>query len=286
MPENQSPTVRRRRLGVELRRLREAAGLHIEQVAKELECSNSKVSRIETGKGLPRLRDVRDMLDMYEVTDDAQREVLLTITREAQQKGWWTDYEDVLRPRFETYIGLEAEAASLRSYHTHLVHGLLQTEDYARAVIRAGRPADSPDDLERLVAVRMRRQELLTRDRPLELWAVIDEAVLRRPIGGRAVMRAQLQRLIEAAPLLNVTLQVLPFPQGAHAGLDGTFSVIEFPEQADTDVVYVDSGAGNIYLEKARDVRRYTLRFDHLRAAGLAPEESVAFISEVVNDMT
>jgi len=279
MVVDRSPTVRRRRLGLELRRLREGAQLTIDDVAAHLECSNSKVSRIETGKAVPRVRDVRDMLDLYEVTE-TQRDLLLTIGREAQQKGWWTDYEDVLPAAFETYVGLEAEASSLRAYQHH-VHGLLQTEGYARAILQAGHPADGAEGLERRVALRLRRQQLLTRPVAVELWAVIDEAALHRRIGGSAVMRDQLHHLVETSELPNVTLQVLPFARGAHPGVIGAFAIVEFPDPTDHDVVYVDSPAGNIYLEKDKDLRRYMLVFDQLRAAALPPDDSVAFIDAV-----
>jgi transcriptional regulator with XRE-family HTH domain len=280
-----SPTVRRRRLGIELRRLREAADYTIEDVAKHLECSGSKVSRIETGKGMLRIRDVRDMLDLYGATDEAQRDPLLTMAREGQQKGWWTEYEP--SAGLEIYIGLEAEAAAIRHYHTHVVAGLLQTEDYARALLRAVRVSDPPEEIERLVALRMRRQSILYRaPQPLDLWAVVDEAVLRRPIGGKAVMQQQLLHLIELCELPNVTLQVLPFARGAHAGLDGSFVIIGFPDPTDADVVSVESPAGNIYLEKAEDLRRYTTRFDHLRAAALPTDESIRSIQDVAKELT
>ncbi|MEU8272254.1 helix-turn-helix transcriptional regulator [Sphaerisporangium sp. NPDC049002] len=277
MSASQGSTVRRRRLGIELRRLREASDKTIEEVARHLERSASTISRIETGKTVPRLRDVRDMLDMYGAVDD-QRELLLAMVRDAQQKGWWTDYEDVLPAGFETYVGLEAEAASLRTYQTNLVHGLLQTEDYARALLRAVRLMDSQENVDRLVSLRMRRQSALVRDHPLELWAVLDEAVLCRPIGGPTVMRAQLEHLVQVAGTPTVTIQILPFAKGAHVGLIGPFSIIEFPDVTDSDVVYAESPAGNLYVEKPKDVRRYTLVFDHLRAAALPPDESVALL--------
>lgn len=283
MVVDRSPTVRRRRLGIELRRLRETAGLMIEDVATHLECSSSKVSRIETGKAVPRVRDVRDMLELYDVTD-TQSDLLLTIVREAQQKGWWTDYEDVLPAAFETYVGLEADAASLRTFQHH-VHGLLQTEEYARAMLRGAHLSDS-DGVERLVALRMRRQEMLSKTtNPIELWAVIDEAALHRRMGGTEVMQGQLRHLVEMAEQPNVTLQVLPFAKGAHAGVIGAFTLIEFPDPTDNDVVYVDSPAGNIYLEKDKDLRRYTLVFDHLRAAALPPDESIPFIDAVTHTL-
>ncbi len=285
MPADHSPTVRRRRLGIELRRLREAADYTIEDVAKHLECSGSKVSRIETGKGMLRIRDVRDMLTLYGLTDDDRRDLLLTMAREGQQKGWWTDYDPPAG--LEIFIGLEAEAASYRIYHTHLVIGLLQTEDYARALLRAIHVGDTQEEPERLVELRMRRQSILHREqRPLDLWVVIDEAVLRRPIGGKAVMRAQLLHLIKMCELQNVTLQVLPFARGAHAGLDGPFVVMGFPDPTDSDVVSVESSAGSIYLEKPEELRRYTTRFDHLRAAALPTDESVRSIHAVVKELT
>lgn len=279
MVTDRSPTVRRRRLGMELRKLRDTAGLMIEDVARHLECSSSKVSRIETGKAVPRVRDVRDMLTLYDVTD-TQRDLLLTIVREAQQKGWWTDYEDVLPAAFETYVGLEAEASSLRTFQHH-IHGLLQTEDYARAILRAAHPTEPADSVDALVGVRLRRQQLLTNTTTLELWAVVDEAALHRGIGGSQVLRGQLRHLGEMSELPNVTLQVLPFAKGAHAGVIGAFTIIGFPDSTDHDVVYIDSSSGNIYLEKDKDLRHYSLVFDHLRAAALPPDESVPFIEDV-----
>jgi transcriptional regulator with XRE-family HTH domain len=283
MSDAHSPTVRRRRLGMELRRLRESAGLMIEDAAKHLECSMSRVSRIETGKSVARLRDVRDMLDLYRLADDEQREQLLTLAKEAQQRGWWTEYETVLSAGLDTFVGLEASAASLRSFQIHLVPGLLQTEEYTRAVIRAGRVPPNSDTMERLISLRTRRQAMLTRQDPLEYWAVLDEAVLRRPIGGPAVMRAQIAHLVEVAELAAATIQILPFAGGAHPGLSGAFTIIGFPDPTDLDVVYIDSPAGNIFLERDRDVRRHTMWFDHLRAAALPPHESLDFLASAAD---
>jgi transcriptional regulator with XRE-family HTH domain len=284
MSDAQSPTVRRRRLGMELRRLREASSLMIEDVAKHLECSMSRVSRIETGKSVARIRDVRDMLDLYEVGDEAQREQLLTLAKDAQQRGWWTEYESVLSAGLDTYVGLEASAASIRTFQTHLVPGLLQTEEYSRALIKVGRPTESAANIDRMISLRRRRQAMLADTGRLELWAVFDEAVLRRPIGGASVMRAQLARVLEAAELPSVTIQVLPFTRGAHPGLGGAFTIIGFPDPTDLDVVYVDSPAGNIFLEKDKDVRRHTTWFDHLRATALPPDESNDFIAAVADE--
>lgn len=285
MSDGRSPTVRRRRLGMELRRLREAAGLMIEDVARHLECSMSRVSRIETGKSMARVRDVRDMIDLYDLPAGSRREELLTLAKDAQQRGWWTEYESVLSAGLDTYVGLEASAASLRTFQTHLVHGLLQTEEYARALIRCSRPGESPDNVDRRIALRTRRQAMLRESHGLELWAVFDEAVLRRPIGGPAVMRAQLERLLAAGELPGVTIQVLPFARGEHAGVEGPFTIIGFADPTDLDVVYVDCPAGNIFLEKEKDVRRHTTWFDHLRAAALPPGESAEFIAAAAGDL-
>ena len=284
MSDSQSPTVRRRRLGMELRRLRESSSLMIEDVAKHLECSMSRVSRIETGKSVARIRDVRDMLDLYRVGDETQREQLLTLAKDAQQRGWWTEYESVLSAGLDTYVGLEASAASIRSFQTHLIPGLLQTEEYSRALIKVGQPTESSVNIDRMISLRRRRQAMLADAGTLEMWAVLDEAVLRRPIGGHAVMRAQLARLLEVDELPSVTIQVLPFTRGAHPGLGGAFTIIGFPDPTDLDVVYVDSPAGNIFLEKDRDVRRHTTWFDHLRAAALPPDESTDFIALVADE--
>ena len=280
-----SPTVRGIRLGMELRRLRQEAELTIEEVAKHLTMSRSRLSRVETGKVVPRQRDVRAMLDLFGTTDAQQVELLLTITREAQQKGWWTDYEDVLPAGFETYVGLEAAATTLREYQVHLVPGLLQTEDYARAVIRATRGGNE-NDIEQLVALRMRRQERLTGEHPLELWAVLDEAALHRPVGGRPVMREQLRHLAEIGQRDNVTVQVMPYDKGTHPGLAGPFAIVECPDLREQETVYVDSSGGNIYLEKPRDLRRHTRIFDHLRAEALGAGDSAAFLNAVANEMT
>jgi hypothetical protein len=256
----------------------------IEDVARHLECSMSRVSRIETGKSVARIRDVRDMLDLYEVGDPGQREQLLTLAKDAQQRGWWTEYESVLSAGLDTYVGLEASAASIRSFQTHLIPGLLQTEEYSRALIKVGQPTASPVNIDRMISLRRRRQAMLAEAGTLEMWAVLDEAVLRRPIGGHPVMRAQLARLLEVDELPSVTIQVLPFTRGAHPGLGGAFTIIGFPDPTDLDVVYVDSPAGNIFLEKDKDVRRHTTWFDHLRAAALPPDESTDFIAAVADE--
>jgi transcriptional regulator with XRE-family HTH domain len=282
MPRGNSPTVRRRRLASELRRLREAAGLTIDEVGEKLECSASKISRIETGHVGVTPRDVRDMLELYPIDDD-QREALVQLAREARKKGWWQAYNEVFTGAF---VGLESDASSLHAHQALLVPGLLQTENYARAVIRAIGPQQSEEEIERRVAARLARQKLLTDPQPPEYWAIIDEAVLHRTVGGPEIMGAQLHHLIEAAELPHVTLQVVPFSAGAHAGMEGPFLILGFPEQADPDVVYVENTTAVSYLEEPSDVRRYTLMFDHLRASALNPGDTLRMIKEAADRLT
>ena len=280
MTERRSPTIRRRRLGAELRRRREAAGVTIDGVAERLECSASKISRIETGHTSATPRDVRDMLEIYGVLG-AECDELVQIAREARQKGWWHPYSTVLTG---AYVGLEAAAQSVRAYEQQVVPGILQTEEYAKAMIKAARPDITVDEVDRRVRVRLGRQSLLNQDDPIELWVVLDEAVVSRPVGGDGVMRAQLERLVEASDLPNVTLQILPFEAGGHAGMDGTFAILDFPEPSDPDVVYAENATGGLFLEKSDELRKYTFIFDHIRAAALGPEESVAYIAKLAKE--
>ena len=272
-----TPTNRRRRLGAELRRLREASGLTIDRVAEALECSQSKVSRIETGQVSATPRDVRDMLELYQV-DPARREAMVQIAREARQRGWWHTFVDV-PDGVPAYVGLETAATSIDIYMSLIVPALLQTADYARAIIGAVRPDLPRAEIDRRVELRMSRQALLDRDDPPELRVLLDEAVLQRPVGGPAVMAAQLRRLLEDAQRPAVTLRVLPIVTGAHAGMDGPFTIFGFPAPAEPDVVALDSAADALYLEGAEDLRRYRRVFERLLPAALPPEESTAFIA-------
>jgi transcriptional regulator with XRE-family HTH domain len=269
-----SPTLRKRQLGMELRRLREAAGITIDQVAERLECSGSKISRIETGQTGVTPRDVRDMLGIYNVQTE-YAEVLLQIAREARQKGWWQLFGDVLTG---AYVGLEAAADHIHSYEGQVVPGLLQTEEYAQAMILAARPDINAAEVEKRVRVRMSRQSLLSQDEPLDLWVVLDEAVLRRPVGGADVMLRQLGHLATVAELPNVTIQVLPFAAGAHAGMDGAFTMLQYDESADQNLVFASNAAGGLFLEKEDELERYEFIFDYLRAKALRPEESLSMI--------
>jgi len=265
-----SPTIRRRRLGAELRRYRDAAGVTIDVVAERLGCSPSKVSRIETGHTSATPRDVKDMLDVYGI-NGVESEELVQISREARQKGWWHPFSTVLTG---AYVGLEAAARSIRAYEQQVIPGLLQTDKYAIAMIRAARLGDTDREIEQRVRVRMARQALLIQDDPIDLQVVLDEAVVSRPVGGEAVMRDQLLRLIEATQLPNVTLQILPFAAGAHAGMDGTFAILDFPEAEDPSVVFAENATGGLFLEKSDELRKYNSIFDTVRSSALSPEES------------
>lgn len=284
MAGSASPTARRRRLGFELRRLREAAGLKLDQVAARLELTGSTLSRIETGRSPCRTTYLVVMLDMYGVTDPEQIQILKDMARQGQRKGWWAGYDDALPTGFGIYVGLETEASFLRAYEAQGVHGLLQTPDYARAVLRAWDWKASTERIDRQIELRIRRQDVLTRpDSPLELWVILDEAALRREVGGPDVMRAQFRRLIAAAEMPNLTVQVLPFSQGAHAGFAGSFYIIDFPG-GDPSVTYAESSGGNIYLEKPHEVRRWAEAFDQLRAQALSPDDSRQMVAKLSPD--
>lgn len=279
------PTVRRRRLGTELRKLRESNGYKLEEVAAQLGVAPSTLSRIETGKAPTKSAYLSQMLETYGVVDPAQRQILVDMAREGHRKGWWAAYDDVLPSGFDIYVGLEAETAAVRGYEISVVHGLLQTADYARAVLGEMFPRHSVEQIDRLVDLRIQRQQRLDDDPPLELWAILDEAVVRRPVGGGTVMRRQLEHLLAMAARPGLTLQVLPFSCGAHAGHGGPFSILEFPNRTDAEVAYVESVAGLLYLEKDREVRARTEAFDRLRAAALAPAASAELIARVTSEL-
>jgi hypothetical protein len=251
----------------------------VEQVAAELLCSPSKVSRMETGSRAATLRDVRDLCDLYEVTDPAERERMSRLASEGKQQGWWQSYD---LDYFATYVDLEQAANSLSYYHTTVVPGLLQTVDYAMAMFAGSSlPREyTPERRDQLIAVRLRRQQVLTRDPPPRLNAVLDEAVLRREVGGPKVMAGQLHRLIEASALPNVTLRVIPFGAGAHPAMDNLFTLIEFADSTPS-VVYVEGLMGWLYLEREHEVARYEQVFEHLYSIALPPRETIDLMSEV-----
>ncbi len=253
----------------------------IDVVAERLGCSASKISRIETGQTTATPRDVFDMLTFYAVKPAVAHD-LVQIAREARQKGWWHPYTRVLTG---DYVGMEAGAKRIRAYDQGAVPGLLQTWHYAMATLLTARPdIEDPDEAERRVRVRMQRQSLLIQDDPIRLWVVLDEAVLSRPVGGDAVMRAQLHQLVEAAEMPNVTIQVLPFEVGAHAGMDGTFAILDFPEADDPDVVFAENATGGLFLEGVDELTRYSYIFRSLHTAALSPEDSVALIAQLAEE--
>jgi transcriptional regulator with XRE-family HTH domain len=265
---------------MELRRLRDTAKVTIDHVAERLECSASKISRIETGQTGVTPRDVRDMLRIYGV-DPEYAETLMQIAREARMKGWWQLYGSVLTG---AYVGLEAAADNIQAYEALVVPGLLQTEDYARAMIHAARPDIDAVEIDKRVRVRVSRQSLLSQDDPVDFWVVLDEAVLRRPVGGQSVMRRQLEHLATIGGLPNVTLQILPFGAGAHAGMDGAFTLLRYNDSTTQDLVFAAHAAGGLFLEKEDELQRYAFIFDHLRANALRPEESIGMIAALAKE--
>ncbi|MEY9874296.1 transcriptional regulator with XRE-family HTH domain [Streptacidiphilus sp. MAP12-33] len=279
-----NPTVRRRRLGAELRRLREQKGLTAEEVAQQLLVSQSKISRLENGRRSISQRDVRDLCEVYGVTDPAMIEGLMTMARESRQRGWWHAFGDV---PYSVYIGLEAEAVAIRTYESLFIPGLLQTREYAHAVVAGIQPEAQPTQIEKRTDVRMVRQDLLRKgDEPLRLWAVVDEAALHRVVGTAQTMRAQLEFLIETSLLPHVTVQVLPFEVGAHPGMTANFSILEYQDQSDATVVYLEGVTSDLYLEKESDVRAYANLYEHLRAQALGPEQTRELVDKVAKRHT
>jgi len=277
-------TVLRMLLGSQLRRFREAVGIAPEQAGYEIRASRSKISRLENGRVKLKNRDVMDLLTLYGVTDEDVRSKFLALVEQSNTPDWWTKYNDILPDWFETYLGLEAAASTIRSFEIQFVHGLFQTEDYARAVTRRGRQTATPEEIERRVAVRLKRQELLTKPNPPRIWSVMDEAVLRRPAGGATVMRAQFKHLIEVAELSHVTLQVLPFASGGHVGESGAFTVLRFEERDLPDVVYLEQLTSAVYLDQRADVEHYLEVVNQLSGEALTPADTVLFIEQAIKE--
>jgi len=258
------PAVLRILLGTQLRRLREARRISLDDAGRVIRASGSKMRRLETGRMSFKDRDIVDLLTCYGVADEEQRSVLRTLARSASAQGWWHDYRDVLPGWFEAYIGLEEAATSIRAYEIQFVPGLLQTEDYARAVTLLGHASAPADEIERRVRLRMSRQTLLTRPHPSHLWAVLDEAALRRPAGRPGVMRGQLKHLMEVADRPNVTIQIIPFQFGGHAAAGGPFSILRFAEPDLPDVVYLEQLTSALYLDKRETVEHYLAVMERL----------------------
>ena len=285
-PEEPAPeaTVLRMLLGAQLRRVREAAGISAEKAGYEIRASRSKISRMETGRVGFKARDVDDLLTLYGVTDEQLRSRFLSLAKQANRPDWWTRYGDILPDWFETYLGLESAATTIRSFEIQFVHGLFQTEDYARGVTMLGHRAAPAEEIEQRVAVRLKRQDLLTRPTAPRIWSVMDEAVLRRPVGGAAVMREQLRHLAEVAALPHVTIQVVPFARGGHAAASGSFTILRFAEHDLPDLVYIEQLTSAVYLEQRADVEHYLEVADQLGGSALTPAASTLFIEQVIKE--
>ncbi len=279
------PTVLRMMLGAQLRRLRETCGVTREGAGWEIRASESKISRMELGRVGFKERDVADLLTLYGITDPTERDALLHLARDANSPGWWHRYGDVLPSWFQAYLGLEAAAALIRTYELQFVPGLLQTEEYARAVVLLGHSRAAATEIDRRVTLRMRRQEVLHGEDPPRLWAVVDEAALRRPIGGAAVMRQQLSALIEATRLPNVRLQVVPFAAGGHAAAGGAFSILRFGDQELPDVVYIEQLTSALYLDKREDLEFYALAMERLCVEAEPPERTPELLGQILADL-
>lgn len=283
-PKRQASTVRLRRLAAELRRLRKVADLTREDVSDKTGINNATLYRIETARARPQMRTLTSLLSLYEVEQE-QRDYLTDLCRDATQQGWLRPYHSELPEEYTAYISFEDEAQGVRNYESLFIPGLLQTEDYARAVVRGVLPSATDDEVEDRVRARMERQGVLIKAMPLKLWAVLDEAALRRVVGGTDVMCGQLVRLTEAVKAPNVTFQVIPFSAGAHPGMPGQFVLMDFADTMDTDLIYIDTMAGDLFLESDADVARYRMVFDNLVAVALSPNDSAALAAEIASQL-
>ncbi|WP_425413115.1 helix-turn-helix domain-containing protein [Micromonospora citrea] len=279
------PTVLRMLLGAQLRRLRESSGVTREGAGWEIRASESKISRMELGRVGFKERDVADLLTLYGVTEPDEREALLKLARDANSPGWWHRYGDVLPSWFQSYLGLEAAAALIRSYEVQFVPGLLQTREYARAVVLLGHGRAAPAEIERRVALRMQRQRLLRRENPPLLWAVVDEAALRRPIGGPEVMRGQVAALIEATRSPHIRLQVIPFAAGGHAAAGGAFTILRFGDQDLPDIVYIEQLTSALYLDKRDDLDYYAVAMERLCVEAEPPERTPEILGRLLDEV-
>jgi transcriptional regulator with XRE-family HTH domain len=275
--------VRLRRLGAQLKELRESAGLTQEEVSERTGKDRSTLYRLESAHQRPQKSTLIQLLDLYGVAEPRRGE-LLTLLREAGQRGWMQPYRSELPEVYSDYIGFEDQARAISNYESLFVPGLLQTEAYARAQLRGTLPTASDEEIENRVAARTERQPVLLKDDAPKLWAIMDEAALRRLVGGRDVMRGQAARLLEARSLPNVTIQVIPYGAGAHPGMDGSFVILDFPDDDDPRIVYVESAAGGLFLEQDAEIRRYILMFEHLRAAASGLDATAALLEAIVSE--
>jgi hypothetical protein len=283
-PRSAGPTVQRLVLGGHLRRLREDAFITTEQAAASIRGSHSKISRMEHGRVGFKERDIEDLLTLYGISGGDEREALLLLAREANTPGWWQGYADILPHWVEPYFGLEAAASFIRTYELQFVTGLLQTENYARAIIRLGN-ATSEDDVARRAEARLARQDILNRDNPPRLWAVMDESALHRSIGGKAVMREQVRHLIDMADHPAVTMQILPFDAGSHPAMGGPFTILRFSEPDLRDVVYIEQLTSAIYLDKPTDVDSYLEVMEQLCLQAEPAAETQRMLSKILKDL-
>jgi transcriptional regulator with XRE-family HTH domain len=282
--ERAGPTVRRMLVGAELRRLRTAKGLSREEAGEAIRASEWKIHRLENGQVSFKEHDIVDLLRLYGVTDADEIAEFVVLAREANTPGWWQRYGDVLPQWFRTYVDLESAASLIRTYEGQLVPGLLQTDDYIRAVVHDA-SLEPSEDVGRRVRLRMARQTVLTREHPPRLWAVVDEAALRRPVGGREVMRGQLERLIAATKLPNVTLQILPFAGGAHPAMVSAFSILRFADRELPDVVYLEHLTNAVYLDKREEVERYLDVMELLCVASAPPARTVELLTRILDQL-
>ncbi|HUZ24054.1 MAG TPA: helix-turn-helix transcriptional regulator [Streptosporangiaceae bacterium] len=279
------PTVLRMLLGIQLRRLREAKGLTPEQAGYEIRASRSKISRVEHGRVGFKERDVEDLLSLYGVGDEQERQRMLALARQANNQGWWAKYDDIMPDWFESYVGLEQATSLIRTYELQFVPGLFQTDGYARAVTMLGHRAASAGEIERRVGLRMQRQDLLTADDSPRIWAVIDESALRRPVGGRDVMRAQLRHLVAVTEYPRVTLQVMPFSRGGHPAAGGSFTILRFAEPDLPDIVYIEQLTSALYLDRRDEVDNYMEVMNRLSAEAETPADSASLLQKIIKSL-
>jgi transcriptional regulator with XRE-family HTH domain len=283
VPRETGPTIARWQLGRQLKTLRETAGISQLKIAEDLDCSESKIYKIESGDvGIGR-GDLLLMLDRYRVTEDGQRQAVFDLQKQGKQRGWWSRYGQ-LPNNYATYVGLEGAATSVRNFELAVMPGLLQTEEYARALIGEAF-AEQPNEAERRIQLRLERQKCLVEEPQLNYWSIIDESALHRRTGGRDVMREQLRHLVDMNKRRNVTVQVLPFSEGWHPGTLGSFNILEYPEDVHSPVVYTETVAGDAYLEREEEIRRVSLTYTHLHAAALSASKSRELIAAIAKDL-
>jgi len=282
-PEPRGPTVKRIVVGTQLRRLREAGGITRGAAGYTIRASEAKISRMELGRVSFKERDVADLLTLYGIHDGPDRTAFLNLVHQANTPGWWQEYGDVLPSWFETYLGLEQAASMLRTHEAQFVPGLLQTEDYARAVVRLGLPGTSDDEVQRRADLRLRRQAVLTQDGAPRVWVILDETALRRPLGSREVLAAQLRHLLELSELPNVSIQVLLHESGGHAAVGGPFTLLRFADPDLPDIVYVEQLTSALYLDKRQDTDRYAMVLSRLAVEAESPARTAAIIHDLVH---